>query len=182
MDINVINLNQLLTSDYFALFKIAPSFGLDESLVRAKYLDLQKVFHPDKFANANNEVKLLINQLSAHINNGYKSLLDPLLRGILLLHYHGIEFDLVTDTVLPNDFLFQQMEFHDNIDTAKAAKDIYKLESINRELGNLQNNLAKKLNDLFLQEDYLQAKQLVKQFAFYTRLKHKVTEAVETIY
>ena len=51
--------------NYFELFAMPSSFELNLNELRAKYLELQRAVHPDKFANASERERLLAVQKTA---------------------------------------------------------------------------------------------------------------------
>lgn len=181
MDVTLAQIKKLLGLDYFSLFKITPSFEIDQSDLKMKYLDLQKQFHPDNFTNLtqDNELKSLVSMLSARINDGYNSLKNPLSRGILLLEQNGIDFDLSKDTNLPPNFLFQQIEFHDNIEDAKNSGDLMLQEALLQKLLDAEKDLILQISSSFAHSNFINAKDFIKQLAFYERLKNNLSDLMD---
>lgn len=171
-------IKELLGLDYFSLFELAPTFEIDQNILKVKYLGLQKQFHPDNFTNLtqHNELKSLISMLSARINDGFNNLKNPLSRGISLLKQNGIDFDLSKDTNLPPNFLFQQMEFHDNIEDAKKSGDLLLQEAILQKLLDAEKDLILQISSAFAHSNFINAKDLIKQLAFYERLKNNLSD------
>ena len=66
--------------NYFELFDLPSLFELDVNALRLKYLELQRIVHPDKFANASERERLLAVQKTAQINDGYSMLKSPITR------------------------------------------------------------------------------------------------------
>ena len=170
---------ELLSLDYFSLFCVSASYSIDQDSLKAKYLDLQKQFHPDNFVANSDVLKRLSIELSAHINTAYKTLKSPLLRGIAFLSYYSIKLDLTKDTELPNTFLFEQMEFHDKIESASNEGGDDELEKIELEIIEAQSNLIVKITDYCSHGEYIQVKELLKQLAFYERLRGCVQCKIE---
>ena len=63
------------TGDYFSFYGLEPSFFPDDTLLRQKYLQYSREYHPDFFVNdATAQAKAL--EVSAFNNKAYKTLSD----------------------------------------------------------------------------------------------------------
>ena len=171
--------NELLSQDYFKLFLIPQDFKIDQTKLQQNYLDLQRQFHPDNYINSDTVAKSIILKLSAHINQGYTTLKNPLLRGALLLKLNNVDLKLSEDTKLPNEFLMEQMELHEEIFEAKSTNDFIKLENIEKDVEFKEKQLINEIEHNFTLKDYVAVKELLKQLKFYTRLKDTVVIALE---
>ena len=56
-----------LSSDYFELFDLPQQFRVDEEQLKQRYMELQRVTHPDKFAAASEAERRWSVQAAAHI-------------------------------------------------------------------------------------------------------------------
>lgn len=61
------------------------AFEIDTSLVKARFLTLQRSLHPDKFTLKPKEAQEYSERLSSLVNEGYKTLTSPLLRALYLV-------------------------------------------------------------------------------------------------
>jgi len=174
-------INSLLAQDYFTLFAIAPSYVVNLDSLHNQFLTLQKQFHPDRFINKTDALNTAVLLLSAHINQGYTTLKSPLQRGVYLLAQLGVKLDLAHDTQLPQQFLLQQIEVHDQIEHALENNSIKQLDVIKDELATSELELIGKLEQFFANQDYAQASEALKQLAFYNRLKSTLLDAYEQI-
>ncbi len=179
MDTKINQAKVLLSQSYFNLFAIPQEFKVDLNLLQQKYLDLQRQFHPDNYITSYSESKAIILNLSAHINQGYTTLTNPLLRGILLLNLNGDNFDLSIDTKLPNTFLLEQMELHEEISEANDTNDVIKLELLEKDIEFKEKQVIDDIDSKFIAKDYVMAKELLKKLKFYTRLKDTIIMALE---
>ncbi|MBY0379473.1 MAG: Fe-S protein assembly co-chaperone HscB [Burkholderiales bacterium] len=173
------HLIELLSLDCFSLFGISANYSIDETYLKYKYLELQKQSHPDNFVTNAELLKSLSLELSAHINNSYKTLKSPLLRAIAFLSHYGIEFNSNKETELPNNFLFEQIEFHDKIESANNDGNYDELVQIEQEILDSQSSLIAKITDYCAKHDFIQVKELLKQLAFYDRLRSSVESRIE---
>lgn len=60
--------------DYFTLFGLPVRYTVDGSLLASRFQDLQRQFHPDRFANQPERERLMALQQAATINEAYQAL------------------------------------------------------------------------------------------------------------
>lgn len=71
-------------------------------------------------------------QYSALVNKAYAVLLQPLTRGLYMLHLHGINVEDTTDT--DPQFLADVMETNEELTMAQNPNDVRRLESANKNM------------------------------------------------
>jgi len=120
-----------LGKSYFELFGIPARFEIDGDDLMSRYRDLQRRFHPDRFAAAPESERLQAVQMTAQINAAYQTLRDDVSRGRYLLGLKGVSTDEETDTRMNPEFLMEQMELREELeeighrpDRAAAAQDL----------------------------------------------------------
>ena len=84
--------------DYFTLFGLPARYQLDTQALSLRFQDLQRQYHPDKFASGSQAEQLAAVQQSATINQAWQTLRHPLMRAEYLLSLHG--FDLASEARL----------------------------------------------------------------------------------
>ncbi|AWB67482.1 co-chaperone HscB [Saccharobesus litoralis] len=109
--------------NYFELFNIAESFAVDVDAITQTYRELQKQYHPDKFATANDQDKLAVVQKSAEINDAYTTLKHPVSRAEYLLKLRGLDIQHETQTLQDPSFLMQQMEYRERLEDIAALAE-----------------------------------------------------------
>ncbi len=112
----------MLQQTYFELFGLEPGFELDLEDLAARYRDLQRAVHPDRFANATDQERRLSVQQAAQINEAYQTLRSPLSRARYLLQLQGIALD-DTDTAMDPMFLMEQMELRESLAGVRGQAD-----------------------------------------------------------
>ncbi|MHB8454662.1 MAG: Fe-S protein assembly co-chaperone HscB [Acidiferrobacterales bacterium] len=110
-----------LEKNFFELFGLPVSFALDTADLASRYRDLQRRFHPDRYASATDQERRLSLQITAQINQGFQTLKEPVARGRYLLALQGISTDEETDTIMDPDFLVEQMELRESLDDARRS-------------------------------------------------------------
>lgn len=175
-------LRNLLTKNYFQLFGLAYDFTLDSAKLTTKYHNLQKQFHPDNFITYSKETQALALQLSAQINSAYRVLNSPLERALFLLKLHNQELNLAQNTLLPQQFLIEQMEIHEEVDLAKANHNIDLLEKIISQLRLKEQDIHKQIAIAFKNNQLNILSELVKQLSFYTKLIAQIKQVINQLW
>ena len=101
--------------NYFELFGIAEGFEIDLEALSARYRDLQRALHPDKFASAPEQERRLSMQQSTHVNTAFQVLKDPLSRARYILSLRGVDDQQEQATIRDLDFLEEQMELRETL-------------------------------------------------------------------
>ena len=115
--------------DYFTLFGLPARYQLDTRALSLRFQDLQRQYHPDKFASGSRAEQLAAVQQSATINRARQTLRHPLMRAEYLLSLHGFDLASEQHTVRDTAFLMEQLELREELDEIEQAKDEARLES-----------------------------------------------------
>ncbi len=119
------NLN--LQSNDFEIFGISPGFALDRDALDARWKDLQREAHPDRFATADAQAQRQAMQWSVRINEAYQRLKDPLKRAAYLCEMHGAPIQAENNTAMPAAFLMQQMQWREDLEEASGLDDLERM-------------------------------------------------------
>ena len=166
--------------NYFELFGLPQRYRFDPGSLERAYRELQSEVHPDRFAGAGDAQKRVALQSSAHVNEAYRALRDPVERAHYVLKLHGVDALAETDTALPFDFLERQLERREAAEAAVAARDVRALtaqvteirgEAIDREV-----ILAKTLDD---DQAYAEARMRVRELKFLQKLASDIDAMLE---
>lgn len=135
---------------HFELFGLAPSYTLDGALLEERYRELQRKLHPDRFVNAGDRERLQSVQQAALINEAYRTLQDPLLRGRYLLEQAGYSYDDEHHTTSDAAFLMEQMELREALAAVRSESDAFValgrfMDRIRADLVELESQLAAQL-------------------------------------
>ncbi|HFZ8995842.1 TPA: co-chaperone HscB [Citrobacter freundii] len=115
--------------DYFTLFGLPARYQLDIQALSLRFQDLQRQYHPDKFASGTQAEQLAAVQHSATINQAWQTLRHPLTRAEYLLSLHGFDLASEQHTVRDTAFLMEQLELREELDEIEQAKDETRLEN-----------------------------------------------------
>jgi molecular chaperone HscB len=100
-----------LQSTDFDIFGLASQFAIDRAALDARWKDLQREAHPDRFATAPAAAQREAMQWSVRINEAYQRLKDPLKRAAYLCELNGAPIRAEDNTAMPPAFLMQQMQW-----------------------------------------------------------------------
>ena len=113
-----------LQSTDFELFEIPAQFAQDRSVLDAKWKDLQREAHPDKFAAQGPAAQRIAMQWSVRINEAYARLKDPLKRATYLCELNGAPINAHTNTAMPPAFMMMQIEWREALEEASTAAEL----------------------------------------------------------
>jgi molecular chaperone HscB len=166
--------------NHFELFGLAPAFSLDEEVLEKAYREIQSRVHPDRFAHAGDAERRASLQWTTRVNEAYRTLKDPVQRGKHLLELHGVDVAFETNTQMPTDFLMQQLELREELESAVKEKDSSRLDRLRSSLGASRKNLEKQIGEAIdAQKDYPAAAALVRKLMFLDKLDAEIDAAYE---
>lgn len=168
---NVIQQNS--DDNYFSLLNVEAKYSIDSAGVKKCYLSLQTLLHPDKFATSSQTEQDFSSSHSTLVNEAYKTLIDPLKRGLYLLELNGHILDSETveggeEGLLNNIFLlnFQVEESEDSVELKEILTEVE--ESIGDEIESANNH--------FDEHEFLLAKQAIIKLKYYFNIKATIED------
>lgn len=108
---------------YFELFAIPTQFEVDLECVNARYLELQKILHPDRHASLGAQEQLIAVQKTAELNDAFQVIKQPLKRAEYMLAEKNIDIRAEQQTLQDPEFLMQQMELREQLSEIRDAAD-----------------------------------------------------------
>jgi molecular chaperone HscB len=117
-----------LQSNDFELFGLPERFEQDLGRIDARWKELQREAHPDRFAAQGAAAQRIAMQWSVRINEAYKRLKNPLQRAAYLCELRGAPVDAENNTSMPAQFLVEQMEWREALEEARRIEDVDRLE------------------------------------------------------
>jgi molecular chaperone HscB len=134
-----------LNCDDFELFGLPQRFAQDAGAIAARWKDLQREAHPDRFAAQGAAAQRVALQWSVRINEAYQRLKDPLKRAAYLCELRGAAIEAENNTAMPAAFLMQQMEWREALDDASGEAE---LDAIAQQLAASRGELLQRIADL----------------------------------
>jgi molecular chaperone HscB len=171
------NLN--LQSSDFELFGLPERFAQDRAAIDARWKDLQREAHPDRFSAQGAAAQRVAMQWSARINEAYQRLKDPLKRAAYVCELRGAPINAENNTAMPAAFLVEQMEWREALDDAQGEADVDALdEQLNRARKQVLERIGHLLDE---QNDALSAAQQVRALMFIERFGQDVQARLEQL-
>ncbi|MCW4440987.1 co-chaperone HscB [Vibrio splendidus] len=165
--------------NHFELFGLPLQFQLDGSLLSSQFRDLQRQFHPDKFAIASERDRLLAVQKAAQINDAYQVLKNPISRAEYLLVQHGEDIRGEQQTMQDPMFLMEQMELREELeDIADSSDPEDALFAFEGKVSKMYKQQLSAIQQELESEAWLEAAERVRKLKFIAKLKNEI-ELVE---
>jgi molecular chaperone HscB len=166
--------------NHFELFGLAPAYALQTDALDKSYREIQAKVHPDRFAHAGDAERRASLQWTTRVNEAYRALRDPVQRGKHLLELHGVDVAFETNTQMPTEFLLQQLELREQLESASAKKDVAALDALRQALRQDQLALEQQIGEAIdSRQDYPGAAELVRKLMFLERLDSEIDSAYE---
>jgi molecular chaperone HscB len=170
------------SKNYFDLFGLPVGYIVDVSSLADRYRDLQRVVHPDRYAQATEKERRLSLQGASLINEAFETLKDPVARAAYLLSLYGVEMDSLNESTQDMAFLMQQMTLREELEILRSASGPYE------EVLDLSDRIRKQITDLVARmavlfetpatEQLEDAREIVRKMRFLQKLRTEI-EAVE---
>jgi molecular chaperone HscB len=171
------NLN--LQSSDFELFGLPQRFAQDRAAIDARWKELQREAHPDKFAAQGPAAQRVAMQWSVRINEAYQRLKDPLKRAAYLCELRGAPINAENNTAMPADFLIEQMAWREALDEATGESD---LDGLDGKLNRARADVLRRIELLLDEEgDPAAAAQQVRALMFIERFGQDVQARFEQL-
>ena len=163
-----------LQSDDFELFGVPQRFAQDRAALDARWKELQREAHPDKFAAQGAAAQRVAMQWSVRINEAYQRLKDPMRRAAYLCELHGAPIQAEDNTAMPASFLMQQMEWRESLDDAHTVAELDALDDGVQQAQSQALALCGQLIDQ--QRDYASAAKQVRALMFIARFAQDIAQ------
>lgn len=169
--------------NHFELFGLSNQFELEGGLLSEHYRELQRRFHPDKFATASERDRLLAIQKAAQINDAYQTLKNPISRAEYILSESGLDIRGEQKTLQDMTFLMQQMELRETLEAIPSSSDPESaLASFESDILVMFKEQLKQLSSELNQKQLEAAADSVRKLRFVVKLQHEIEQLEETLF
>lgn len=165
--------------NYFALFSLAVEFNLDLQALESAYQTQVCTFHPDKFATQGAKEKSIALQNTALINTAYDTLKSPLLRATYLLELQGINAFDEKDTQMDTDFLLNQIDLREQLESIEATQDAVLLDDFTADIAQKIKQNIHQVQQLFEVNEVDTIKNRVRELKFYVQLNTQANQLMD---
>jgi molecular chaperone HscB len=147
--------------NYFVLFGLPIGFHLNHEALASRYRELQRQYHPDRFAHHPEEQQKAV-QWSSQLNTAYEILNNPVKRASYLLELARQPISLNT-SIADTDFLMSQLELREQLDEATSGEQLL---SLRLEVEEWIGCLAREFVIDYDEEDWQEARDTVRKMHF----------------
>jgi len=118
-----------MRADHFAVLGVERRYDLEAGALEARYKELSRKLHPDRFAKADPRARRAALQRTVALNEAWRALKDPLKRAEYLLELGGVK--IATDdggarsggVAASPALLMEILELREELGDARAAND-----------------------------------------------------------
>ena len=168
-----------LAADDFVLFGVPRQFAQDRVKLDARWKELQREAHPDRFAAQAASAQRQALQWSVRINEAYQRLKDPLKRAAYLCELAGAPINAHDNTAMPADFLMQQMGWREELEDARQEVQV---QALHDEVMQVRSSLLVRCEELLDRDnDPVQAVAQVRALMFIDRFCADIDAYFETL-
>ncbi len=166
----------IIDKNYFEVFGLPEQYSIDLSRLKVCYRELQKEFHPDRYASGSkSEIRLAL-QYSTYINEAYERLISPLKRAEYLLFRKGVEQDQAKTMSSDAGFLMQQIAWRESLGDVRQASDPdAALETLSDQISHEQLQMQQAFEKSYLQLDMETALAALDKMRFVEKLQQEIT-------
>lgn len=152
---------------YFALFGLPVSWQVDDQALASRYRELQRQYHPDRFAHEPPFEQRQALAMASLVNTAFDTLRHEVSRAAYLLALAGEPVDFERNTMMDTGFLAAQMEWREELEDANSAATIRLFrQRIRRELEHFGNQFG----DQYAAGSLSDAADLARKMQFLTKL------------
>ena len=166
----------------FELFAVPATFAQDRAALDARWKELQREAHPDRFAARGAAAQRVAMQWSVRINEAYQRLKNPIKRATYLCELNGAPINAENNTAMPSDFLMQQMQWREELEDLQDEADVAGVVVFKRRLKAAQDELNESFaacwDDAAQRE---QAERLMRRMQFLDKLTYEVRQLEERL-
>ena len=134
-------------TDKFAILGVPRRYDLSSEELEARYRELSRQVHPDRFAKAAPAERLRALTASTALNDAYRALKTPLGRAAHLLELGGLKLS-EKDTV-PQELLLEILELREALGEAKADDDQPRVRELTDEMTARREASMRRIDEIF---------------------------------
>jgi molecular chaperone HscB len=108
---------------FFALFGIPETLALDADDLQRRFYDLSRRLHPDLFTRKSEQERQNSLEASSVLNDGYRTLRDPVKRAEYVLKTHGFDIGEQRSKDVPPELLEEVFELNMALEEIRGGDD-----------------------------------------------------------
>lgn len=164
--------------NYFELFEIKETLLPDMRLIKTKFYELSRKYHPDFFTGAGEAEQQLALEKSALLNKAFKTFSNKQETIKYVLQLKGL-LEEEEKFALPNDFLMEMMELNELVMDAKMENNRATFDELHKTIRNIEIDIYEPVKEIVehseshfpAKEELLQVKKYYYQQQYLQRMK-----------
>ncbi|BCL68701.1 Co-chaperone protein hscB [Vibrio nigripulchritudo MADA3029] len=169
--------------DHFELFGISRQFDLDVTALSTQFRELQRQFHPDKFATSSERDRLMAVQKAAQINDAFQVLKQPISRAEYLLSLKGVDIRNEQNTMQDPMFLMEQMELREALEEIESSSDPEsELFDFEKKVSKLYQSHLDEMVQSLTEEALENAANGIRKLKFIAKLQNEIEQLEEKLF
>ncbi len=143
------------TRNYFQFFGLDRKLGLDEDALKKRFYALSREWHPDRFTRKSAGESALAMENTSLINDGYRTLRDPVKRAEYLLAEEGFPIGEQRSKDVPPELLEEVFELNMALEEMRDGDESARpqLEAARDNFLGMRSSIDSELNSLFHRYD-----------------------------
>lgn len=169
--------------DYFTLFGLPVRYLIDGNQLTTRYQELQRQFHPDRFATQPERERLASIQQAATINDAYQTLKHPLKRAEYMLSLQGFDLGNEQHTMRDTAFLMEQLELREELDAIERKLNVEALlAEFSHRLAQMTQVRTQQMVEQLDEQQWSQAADTVRKLRFLDKLQQQVEQLEDRLF
>lgn len=148
-----------LTTNYFDFFDIPVAFGIDQGLLKRRYFELSREYHPDYHTLGDEEDRTDALDMASFTNEAYSVLREEGARWEYVLRLNNVWKE--DDMTVPQDFLMEVMELNEGLMELELDYSESIAARVNAECAALERGMEDELSKLTSEYDSCQGEELL---------------------
>ncbi len=135
-------------------------------------MTLQRQFHPDRYAAADEQHRRVAAQIAARVNEAHDTLINPLKCAEYCLTLQGVDVGAETDSSMDPQFLMEQMEWRETLEDINDAGDDAErqLESLREDIRSTIETISKDTRAHLDANEVVVARDLIRKWQFLVKI------------
>lgn len=148
-----------LSKNFYEFFGIRRTLRVDTDALQKRFYELSREWHPDRFSRKSAEEQAQALEATAILNDGYRTLRDPVKRAEYLLKEEGFPIGEQRSKDVPPELLEEVFELNMMLEELKEGDDSARpqLEGAKENFGGLRAEIDAELERLFAKYDAAEA-------------------------
>lgn len=144
-----------LSQDYFIFFGLERKLQIDGGALQQRFYELSKQWHPDRFTRRPAEEQNQALEATSILNDGYRTLKDPVKRAEYLLAQEGFPIGEQRSKNVPPELLEEVFELNMLLEELRAGDDSQKpqLAQARENFVTMLDGVDRQLETLFARHD-----------------------------